>query len=104
MLSPVLCCAFGLQFWFANFSGGHVRLLAKRTCVVVICSPLSRHGGGDMGAFRVNGWQLGISAAALAVCIAGIISTLMFMMPAVARDFGVQKHHGQSYEHIHAHA
>src|SRR5262245_58988183 len=29
--------------------------------------------------------------------IAGIVSTLMFMTPAVARDYGVQKHHGQRY-------
>jgi hypothetical protein len=35
--------------------------------------------------------------------IAGIVSTLMFMTPAVARDYGVQKHHGQRYGHVHAH-
>ena len=35
--------------------------------------------------------------------IAGIVSTLMFMTPAVARDYGVQKHHGQRYGgHVHA--
>ena len=35
--------------------------------------------------------------------IAGIVSTLTFMTPAVARDYGVQKHHGQRYGHVHAH-
>jgi len=35
--------------------------------------------------------------------IAGIVSTLMFMTPAVAGDYGVQKHHGQRYGHVHAH-
>jgi hypothetical protein len=32
--------------------------------------------------------------------IAGIVSMLMFMTPAVARDYGVQKHHGQRYGHV----
>jgi hypothetical protein len=35
--------------------------------------------------------------------IAGIVSTLMFMTPAVAHDYGVQGHHGQRYGHVHAH-
>ena len=33
--------------------------------------------------------------------IAGIVSTLMFMTPAVAHDYGW--HHGQRYGHVHAH-
>ena len=38
------------------------------------------------------------------VCFnAGIASTLMFMTPAVPRDYGVQKHHGQRYRHVYAH-
>ena len=37
------------------------------------------------------------------ICLmAGIVSTLMFMTPAVAGDYGVQKHRG-SYGHVHAH-
>jgi hypothetical protein len=35
--------------------------------------------------------------------IAGIVSTLMLMTPAVAHDYGVQGHHGQRYGHVHAH-
>ena len=35
--------------------------------------------------------------------IAGIVSTLMFMTPAVARNYGVQKYHGQRYGHVHHH-
>ena len=35
--------------------------------------------------------------------IAGIVSTLMFMTPAVAHDYGVQGRHGQRYEHVRAH-
>src|SRR5262249_24391547 len=35
--------------------------------------------------------------------IAGIVSTLMFMTPAVAYDHGVQGHHGQRYGRVHAH-
>src|SRR5262245_58316008 len=35
--------------------------------------------------------------------IAGIVSVLMFMMPAVARDYGVQKHYGQRHGHVRAH-
>jgi hypothetical protein len=35
--------------------------------------------------------------------IAGLVSTLMFMTPAVAGEYAVQKHHGQRYEHVHAH-
>jgi hypothetical protein len=35
--------------------------------------------------------------------IAGTVSTLMFMTPAVARDYGVQGHHGQGYGRVHAH-
>jgi hypothetical protein len=35
--------------------------------------------------------------------IAGIVSTLMFMTPAVAHEYGVQGHHGQRYGHVHAH-
>jgi len=34
--------------------------------------------------------------------IAGIVSTLMFMMPSVAHDY-VQGHHGQRYGRVHAH-
>ena len=32
-----------------------------------------------------------------------VVSTLMFMTPAVAHDYGVQRHHGQRYGHVHAH-
>ena len=35
--------------------------------------------------------------------IAGIVSTLMFMTPAVAHDYGVRGHHGQRHGHVHAH-
>jgi hypothetical protein len=35
--------------------------------------------------------------------IAGIVSTLMFMTPAIAHDYGVQGRHGQRYGHVHAH-
>jgi hypothetical protein len=35
--------------------------------------------------------------------IAGIVSTLIFMTPAVARDYSLQKHHWQRYGHVHAH-
>jgi hypothetical protein len=34
--------------------------------------------------------------------IAVIVSTLTFMTPAVAHDFGVQGHKGQRYGHVHA--
>jgi hypothetical protein len=35
--------------------------------------------------------------------IAGIVSTLMLMTPAVANDYGVQGHRGQRYGHVHVH-
>ena len=33
--------------------------------------------------------------------IAGTATILLFMTPAVAGDYGVQRHHGQSYGHVH---
>jgi hypothetical protein len=32
-----------------------------------------------------------------------LMATLMFMTPAVAGDYGVQKHLGQRYGHVYAH-
>jgi hypothetical protein len=35
--------------------------------------------------------------------IAGIVSTLMFMTPTVAHEYGAKGHHGQKYGPLHAH-
>jgi hypothetical protein len=35
--------------------------------------------------------------------IAGIVSTLTFITPAIAHDDGARRHHGQRYGHVRAH-
>ena len=37
------------------------------------------------------------------ICLAGIFSALVFMTPAVAHNYGIQRHHGRTYGHVHVH-